>query len=99
MSKMITRLLTAALLLTPVSAALAYIGPGAGISVLGSLLGILTTFFVAIGAIVFWPLRKLLKRRKARRELKVGAEPVPDSADVTSDDDPGDGGHGGGKRG
>lgn len=45
--------------------ALAYIGPGAGISVLGSLLGILGTIIVAIGAILFWPIRKMLKRRKA----------------------------------
>lgn len=43
----------------------AYVGPGAGISVLGSLLGILATIVVAIGAILFWPVRKLLKRRKA----------------------------------
>jgi len=51
------------LLISP--AAFAYIGPGAGISVLGSLLGILGTIVVAIGAILFWPIRKLLKRRKA----------------------------------
>lgn len=91
MSKMITRLLLALLLLTPVSAALGYIGPGAGISVLGSLLSILVTFFVAIGAIVFWPLRKLLKRRKARREVADGAEPGLDRADTPGDDGPGDG--------
>lgn len=46
------------------SAALAYIGPGAGISVLGSLLGILGTIVIAVGAILFWPVRKVLKRRK-----------------------------------
>jgi hypothetical protein len=57
-----------------VSPAFAYIGPGAGISVLGSLLGILTTIFVAIGAVLFWPLRKLIKRRKARRESVTGTE-------------------------
>jgi protein-S-isoprenylcysteine O-methyltransferase Ste14 len=45
--------------------AMAYIGPGAGISVLGSLLGILGTIVVAIGAILFWPIRKMMKRRKA----------------------------------
>lgn len=55
----------AILLLLAVSpAALAYIGPGAGISVLGSLLGILGTIVVAIGAIIFWPVRKFLKRKK-----------------------------------
>jgi uncharacterized membrane protein len=52
------------LLLLPVPA-LAYIGPGAGISVLGSLLGILGTIIIAIGAILFWPIRKMMKRRKA----------------------------------
>ena len=52
------------LLLLPVSV-LAYIGPGAGISVVGSLLGILGTIIIAIGAILFWPIRKMMKRRKA----------------------------------
>jgi membrane protein implicated in regulation of membrane protease activity len=45
--------------------ALAYIGPGAGISVLGSVLGILVTIIVAIGAILLWPIRRMMKRRKA----------------------------------
>ena len=62
------------LLMATVSPAVAYIGPGAGISVLGSLLGILTTIVVAIGAIIFWPLRKYMKRRKVRRESVVGKE-------------------------
>lgn len=57
-------LLVSMLLVTP---SVAYIGPGAGISVLGSVLGILATIFVAIGAIVFWPIRKFLKRKKAVR--------------------------------
>lgn len=44
----------------------AYVGPGAGISVLGSLLGILATIVLAIGAIIVWPLRKMMKRKKAK---------------------------------
>ena len=51
------------ILLAVSPAAMAYIGPGAGISVLGSLLGILGTIVVAIGAIIFWPVRKFLKRK------------------------------------
>lgn len=66
MLKATTLLLLALMLLAPAHPALAYIGPGAGISVVGSLLGILATFLVAIGAILFWPLRKLMKRRKAQ---------------------------------
>ena len=59
------KLLVIFLSLLASSTAVAYIGPGAGISVLGSLLGILGTIVVAIGAILFWPIRKMLKRRKA----------------------------------
>jgi len=81
MSKITTTIALALLLLAPAGAALAYIGPGAGISVVGSLLGILATFFVAIGAILFWPVRKFLKRRKARREALAVAQ---------SEDGPGD---------
>ncbi len=59
------KLLFAALSLLFSASSLAYVGPGAGISVLGSLLGILATIVLAIGAIIMWPLRKLLRRRKA----------------------------------
>ena len=68
----ITALLLLALITSP---AAAYVGPGAGISVLGSLLGILATILVAIGAILFWPIRKLMKRRKAKKEAEVPGNP------------------------
>ena len=58
------RIVLLALALLISAPAMAYIGPGAGISVLGSLLGILATIVVAIGAIVMWPLRKMLKKRR-----------------------------------
>jgi hypothetical protein len=54
--------------------AFAYIGPGAGISVLGSLLGILSTIVLAIGAILFWPIRKLIKRRKSATTAEPESE-------------------------
>ena len=68
----ITALLLLALIASP---AAAYVGPGAGISVLGSLLGILATILVAIGAILFWQIRKLMKRRKAKKETEVPGNP------------------------
>jgi len=86
MLKTITLVLLALILLAPVSPALAYIGPGAGISVLGSLLSILATIFVAIGAIIFWPLRKFMKRRKARRNSPLSTEAVNTRNDGTGDD-------------
>jgi membrane protein implicated in regulation of membrane protease activity len=45
--------------------AAAYIGPGAGISVVGSLLGLLGTVLLAVGVIFLWPLRRLLKKKSA----------------------------------
>ena len=74
----IIALLLLALIATP---ATAYIGPGAGISVLGSLLGILATIFVAFGAILFWPIRKLLKRRKAKKEIVPSVDTDTSSSD------------------
>lgn len=86
MIKTATLILLAFILLAPVSSALAYIGPGAGISVLGSLLSILATIFVAIGAIIFWPLRKYMKRRKARRESPPGTAAAKTGDEVAKDD-------------
>jgi len=88
MKKSIKPVLLAWLLVTS-GQALAYIGPGAGISVVGSLLSIIATFFVAIGAILFWPIRKMLKRRKERRATAVA--PTRKLDGTGGDDGPGDG--------
>ena len=86
MSKTTTLILLMILLLVQISTATAYVGPGAGISVLGSLLSILATIFVAIGAIIFWPLRKYIKRRKARRKTPTGTETAEPGEDRLRDD-------------
>jgi len=57
----------------------AYIGPGAGISVLGGLLGIITTVLVAIGAILFWPIRKMLKKKKKTDSVEAEIPPSSDT--------------------
>jgi hypothetical protein len=55
--------LLALVLLAPVPA-LAYIGPGAGITMLGALWGVVVAIALAIGAVLFWPIRALMRRRK-----------------------------------
>lgn len=85
MLKTATLILLSCVLLAPLNSALAYIGPGAGISVLGSLLSVLATIVVAIGAILVWPLRKLMKRRKAMRESAHGADATQSAGDGTGD--------------
>ena len=47
----------------------AYIGPGAGISAIGSLLALLAAVLLAIVGFVWYPLKRIMKnRRKAQSE-------------------------------
>jgi hypothetical protein len=46
------------------SAAMAYVGPGAGLSLLGALWALVAAVAVALFFVVAWPVRKLLKRRR-----------------------------------
>jgi hypothetical protein len=55
-----------ALVLFGCQEALAYIGPGAGVSFLGSLWAILVGIVLALAAILFWPIRWLLRRARRR---------------------------------
>lgn len=47
--------------------ALAYIGPGAGLSLLGALWGVLAAVLAAMAFLLFWPLRRYLRRQKSLR--------------------------------
>ena len=46
------------------SPALAYIGPGAGLSLLGALWGVVAAVAAALLFLLIWPLRRLMKRRR-----------------------------------
>lgn len=52
--------------------AFAYIGPGAGITMLGALWGVVVAVVLALGAVLFWPIRALLRRRKTAGEAAAG---------------------------
>ena len=43
----------------------AYVGPGAGISLLSSVVGLFVAVGVALGLVLLWPLRALWRRVKA----------------------------------
>ena len=40
----------------------AYIGPGAGITMLGALWGVVIAVALAVGAVLFWPIRLLIRK-------------------------------------
>ncbi|MGM0452453.1 MAG: hypothetical protein ACQERN_04725 [Thermodesulfobacteriota bacterium] len=51
----------------PWHTASAYVGPGAGLSLLGALWGLVIAIFAALGFILFWPLRQAIRRARAKR--------------------------------
>lgn len=63
----LSRLLPLAVLMLLLSLngpAAAYIGPGAGITMLGALWGVLVAILLAVGAVLYWPIKVLLRRRR-----------------------------------
>jgi len=65
-AKIMSRILFTTLLFFS-SSALAYIGPGAGIPVLGSILGVISAIVIAIIAIIAWPIRRMLKKKRQQK--------------------------------
>lgn len=57
------------------SSAFAYIGPGAGLSLLGALWALLAAVGLAIAFVVAWPIRKMMRRRNG---------PAPENQDKTA---------------
>jgi hypothetical protein len=55
-----------AVLLPAVAAtpAAAYVGPGAGLSLLGALWGVVIAIGAAVGFIILWPLRRYLRKNR-----------------------------------
>jgi hypothetical protein len=64
------------------TAAMAYIGPGAGVTVLGALWGVIVAIVLTLGAVVLWPFRILLRRRRTGA-AKAVAETAPESKKST----------------
>lgn len=59
-------LLTLFILLAP-QIAHAYVGPGLGAGTIGVILGIIGSIFIALFAIIWYPLKRLLKKRRQNK--------------------------------
>lgn len=60
------------------ASAYAYVGPGAGLSTLGALWGVLLAIVASVGFILLWPVRRLVRRRRlSRGEPDRGFDPKP----------------------
>lgn len=65
-------LLTAALLAASTRGAHAYIGPGAGLSAIGSLVSVVSALLLAVAGFVWYPLKRLLRRGRRRPQAPAG---------------------------
>jgi len=76
-----------AVLVVPTPAA-AYVGPGAGLSALGSLLALLAAVVVAIIGFLWYPIKRLLgKRRAPATQADSAPNPGPSTPQTGERDD------------
>jgi len=52
----------------------AYVGPGAGISVLGAVWGVIVAVVVVIGGLLFLPFKIMMRKRKLAKEAAENGE-------------------------
>ena len=62
--------------------ALAYVGPGAGLTLLSALWGLLIAVAAALGFLLLWPIRRWRRRRQAALETGADLE-ADDSPEIT----------------
>ena len=77
MRKSLPLLLASLALASAAAPAQAYLGPGAGITMLGALWGVVVALALALGAVLFWPVRALLRRRKRPAAATAAAPADP----------------------
>jgi hypothetical protein len=63
------------LLLLYTAPADAYIGPGAGLSLLGALWALIVAVAAALAFILLWPFRQAMKRRAAQKRAAIDVSP------------------------
>jgi hypothetical protein len=71
-----------ALAVVIVSPAAAYVGPGAGLTAIGAAVAVLATLFLAVVGFVWYPLKRLLRKRS----VAAGAEGRRRAAQAAADD-------------
>lgn len=71
------------------TAAEAYVGPGAGISLIGALIGLLSAIGLAVFAILRWPIRRYMMRRRAARSAATESGSTRNESGASSNESAG----------
>ena len=79
MRNLVPRGVVMALLLASPGVALAYIGPGAGITVIGTAIALLGAIVLAIVGFVWYPLKRLRAKMRDRKNRDKGDQAAPPS--------------------
>ena len=64
-----TFFISLALMIFAPSTAMAYIGPGLGVTLAWTLLGPIAAFVTGIGIVIYFPLRYIYRRHKAKNAM------------------------------
>lgn len=67
------------LLLATTSPAQAYVGPGLGAGTLAAILGVIVSVLLALFAIVWYPIKRLIKKPKANEKERPKDQQAPES--------------------
>lgn len=65
----------AAVFLTAATPAMAYIGPGMGAGAVAVVFGVIGSIFLAIFAVLYYPIKRMLKNRGTSRDASDGRTP------------------------
>ena len=66
-------ILVAALICLLPRSAMAYIGPGAGLSAIGAFIAVVVGIILAIFGFLWYPIKRLLRKKKPAEETEDGA--------------------------
>lgn len=69
-------ILTMALMVGVGQDAFAYIGPGAGLSMLGAFWGLVVAVLAALSFLILWPFRRMFRKRAAQPETETSDKAV-----------------------
>ncbi|MCV3273628.1 hypothetical protein [Roseobacter sinensis] len=64
----------AILLVLMPAAAQAYVGPGAGLTAIGTMIALLAALLLAIVGFVWYPIKRMRRARKAKAEVQLHGE-------------------------